>query len=94
MQQAQAAIAAEGYEEFDRLLGQMRQPQGQAQAGFVGMPQQDQGNSLLGYMNGMVTAGSSMPQNAQLQMSDGRGSRLSRRNKPSWSSDLLFSTAP
>ena len=82
MQQAQGAIAAEGYKEYDKLRSQMGQQQNQGQ-----------GQGITSYMNGMVNAGGAVPQNAQLQMPK-QENRLSRRNQPSWSSDLLFSTAP
>lgn len=81
MQQAQAAIAAEGYKEYDKLRSQM------------GQQGQNQGQGITSYMNGMVNVGGAVPQNAQLQMPK-QENRLSRRNQPSWSSDFLFSTAP
>ena len=96
MQQAQAAIAAEGYKEYDKLRSQMGQQQNQDQGGMGtgGMQQgQNQGQGITSYMNGMVNVGGAVPQNAQLQMPK-QENRLSRRNQPSWSSDLLFSTAP
>ena len=96
MQQAQGAIAAEGYKEYDKLRSQMGQQQNQGQGGMGtgGMQQgQNQGQGITSYMNGMVNAGGAVPQNAQLQMPK-QENRLSRRNQPSWSSDLLFSTAP
>ena len=96
MQQAQGAIAAEGYKEYDKLRSQMGQQQNQGQGGMGtgGMQQgQNQGQGITSYMNGMVNVGGAVPQNAQLQMPK-QENRLSRRNQPSWSSDLLFSTAP
>lgn len=98
MQQAQAAIAAEGYKEYDKLRSQMGQQQDQGQGGMGtgGMQQQqgqNQGQGITSYMNGMLNVGGAVPQNAQLQMPK-QENRLSRRNQPSWSSDLLFSTAP
>lgn len=95
MQQAQGAIAAEGYKEYDKLRSQMGQQQNQGQGGMGtgGMQQQNQGQGITSYMNGMLNVGGAVPQNAQLQMPK-QENRLSRRNQPSWSSDLLFSTAP
>lgn len=96
MQQAQGAIAAEGYKEYDKLRSQMGQQQNQGQGGMgTGAMQQgqNQGQGITSYMNGMVNVGGAVPQNAQLQMPK-QENRLSRRNQPSWSSDLLFSTAP
>lgn len=96
MQQAQGAIAAEGYKEYDKLRSQMGQQQNQGQGGMGtgGMQQgQNQGQGITSYMNGMLNVGGAVPQNAQLQMPK-QENRLSRRNQPSWSSDFLFSTAP
>lgn len=94
MQQAQAAIAAEGYKEYDKLrsqMGQQQQPQMQTTMQPDAPTQQGQG--ITSYMNGMLNVGGAVPQNAQLQMPK-QENRLSRRNQPSWSSDFLFSTAP
>ena len=92
MQQAQAAIAAEGYKEYDKLRSQMGQQQNQDQGGMGtgGMQQgqnqgqgQGQGQGITSYMNGMVNVGGAVPQNAQLQMPGMGGNRLSRnRNQP------------
>ena len=96
MQQAQAAIAAEGFKDYEKLRSQMGQQQNQGQKGMGtgGMQQgQNQGQGITSYMNGMLNVGGAVPQNAQLQMPK-QENRLSRRNQPSWSSDFLFSTAP
>lgn len=96
MQQAQGAIAAEGFKDYEKLRSQMGQQQNQGQGGMGtgGMQQgQNQGQGITSYMNGMLNVGGAVPQNAQLQMPK-QENRLSRRNQPSWSSDLLFSTAP
>lgn len=80
MQQADAARDAYGMGVVNKLLDQNQQ-------------RLDQGQGITSYMNGMVNVGGAVPQNAQLQMPK-QENRLSRRNQPSWSSDLLFSTAP
>ena len=96
MQQADAARDAYGMGVVNKLLDQNQQrlDQGQGGMGTGGMQQgQNQGQGITSYMNGMVNVGGAVPQNAQLQMPK-QENRLSRRNQPSWSSDLLFSTAP
>ena len=94
MQQAAAASEAYGMGVVNKLLEQNQQRLDQQKQGAAGMQQdQNQGQGITSYMNGMLNIGGTVPQNAQLQMPK-QENRLSRRNQPSWSSDFLFSTAP